>query len=203
MKKGYVVTEQKCENKTIVNSKLFELARSTQLLDDYIPNFETLVKTEVFLDTEYPRTPDDLDHTRIFMVYTSSKGNPIFSMIKDSARLNSTFNLDEQLAAYKDAIFDPETIPTNDPVEIINATISASLEYLSLVVLGIEQEAGDNLNIAKSFVPALVSVIYNDPLDVFMNVSEVVNQDTGESHPHLTRVWAVKSRPNEQTTDEV
>jgi len=196
------VTEQPTETKTIVDSKLFELASTTRLLEHLTPNFDTLLKTEVFLDNEYPRTTEDSDDTRIFMVYTSAKGNPIFTLMRDKTRLASTFDVDSQLAAYQEAVFDPETLPTADPVELINGTLIASLEYLSLVVLGIEEEGGDNLTIAKHLIPAITSIVFNDPLDVFMNVSEVVNQDTGESYPHLTAVWAVKSRPVTEVSDE-
>jgi hypothetical protein len=180
------------KNKTIKDSKIYTLARSTSLLEQLVPDFDGQMRTEAYLENELPRLPEEGDNTRIFIVFTSHKKNTSMIKIVDRNRLTSEFNIDYHLANYQNAIFPPETLPTQDPVLIINGVLQAAVEYLSTVMIGLEEQVGDNLTIAKILLPAITSVVYDDPLDVFIMLNE--NRDTGESVVHLTKMWAVKSR---------
>lgn len=176
-------------SKTLVDSKLYKLARTTQLAEHLEPDIDAKIKTEFFINNEQPRVDDDGQDTRIFIVFTSVKGNSTLVKMTDTKRLSNQFNIDKHLAQYQNTLFPPETLPTQDPVMVINGVISAAIEYLSMVLIGLEEVAGDNLNIANLIIPSIISIVYNDPLDVFVSL---VEQPNGEIR--LKNMWAVKIR---------
>lgn len=177
---------------SLKSSDLYTLARATPLLQELIPDINILAPTELIIEEEYPRAPEQADHTRIFIGYTNLNGNTFRTMFIDPWRLNSDFPIDDFLAMYQQAISDGVEFPVTDPKQVIEFTLRSCICYSAAVVVGLEEK--DRLAKAILSLRSIVSIIFDDPLDVFINIKDEQLPDTDHPTPMLTHMWKIKNR---------
>jgi hypothetical protein len=179
---------------TLRDSKLFTMAKAQQLLAYMIPDIRVMMGAEVEISENHPRTEKDGDATRILMNFRTLKGDDIVFVELDNERLDSTFTIDDFMNGYMSAIA-PEDV-SSDPVDNINVVLLSALNMSASVATGIDRKGQQILGVSKKVLKALVSIIYDDPLDVFISMQErapAEGQDT--SDVIIQAMWAVKKRP--------
>jgi hypothetical protein len=180
---------------TITESKLFKVARGEQLLSSMIPALPNQMAVETEIDAAYPRTEDDKDHTRIWVNFRNLKGNDMLVKVADTVRLESTFDIDKFLSGYSAAIM-PNAVSTDD-VENVNVLLLGVLNTALLDVLKIngDKDLNKRSTVANNVLTALISIIYNDPLDVFISLQEKASKTEGQGNDAVIQaMWQVKQR---------
>lgn len=180
-------------DKTLVTSKLYALARQQSLLAFLQPDFPTMMAVEQQLDSYEPRTETDKDATRILVNYTNAKGNAILYPITDHVRLERIFDLDDFMNGYLTSIGDEAQITGMDPVD---AGLVSVLNFCVRVVLQFESNVSSSMKtLSLTVLQSLVSIVYDDPLDVVISVNETpVVDNPDKTVPILAAMWTVKQR---------
>jgi hypothetical protein len=176
----------------MTETMLYRLARTTQLLSHLIPEITDLMNTENYLEADFPREPEDGEQTRIFIVYTNDKRHSQMVLIRDPLRLNARFDIDEFMGNYKDTVFEDEHLDQLDPIAVINGTLQAAIEYAAMGCLSFEDPRVEKTS--RGALSMMCAILYDDPLDVFMTLTDVMNPETGDLEPRLTSAWMVKKR---------
>lgn len=177
---------------TLVDSKLYGLARGAHLLGELIPELTTQISVEVSLEDDFPRTQEDGDATRILINYTNSRGRSQLYKFTDTARLTTTFDIDDFLMNYGQEAAPPP--PGVEPVEAMEYLLRTCLTYSVGSILSLMGEHNAPPQLAQQVVSAIVAIVYDDPYDVVIAIADGVHKETGEVIPTITAAWIVKTR---------
>ncbi len=201
------VEESNIFSSTLLESKIYLLARSIPLFQELIPDIKTQMASELEIDEMFPREPDDEDHTRILINYSNLKGNPVLFKLLDKDRLDRVFDIDGfmnglMLALQKD-ISNTNPEPFNEAT--IQPIILTTLNLAVTTVLGINTEGvtEKTANLSNVVLCSLMAVLFNDALDVIIAVNDLpLKEGANHSETVIVGMWIVKSRTPKETVVE-
>lgn len=184
------------DKKTIRDSNFFIRCQERTLLDHLIPPIQVLMGTEEFIDESFPRSAEDEEDTRIFIVYTNEKGSNLFLCVKDPLRLSRVLDIDTMLIGYNDHMIDAGFKFSGEEDVDLSLLIIWSFETFILTLIGIGENRFDEntKNAMAEFLSGVVSALYNDPLDFFINVKSDYHEKTDELNTRITSMYTVKTR---------
>lgn len=174
----------------LIDSKLYSLARTTDIFGHLKPAPEAELMTGLTINDDFPRKEGDTS-TRIFIFYVNLKKNASCAMISDTGRLDSTFKIDEFIQNYGNSISEDGQTPFEDPIDLAKYVIHAALQFAASVVLGFEDKK--IMKTAELVLSSVVSAVYDDPLDVAINVTDY-QSESGDIHVLLKNIWTIESR---------
>lgn len=178
------------------DTKLYQLCRSTRILEGLVPELPTQISVEMDLSERFPREDEDGESTRILINYTNMKGNSTLFKVVNHERMTSQVDIDDFLVKYAD--FMKDTNLPEDPLPQMTTLVMAALTFSVGTLLGLDDEDGAGIKQAKHmaqwFIGAATSIIYDDPLDVVIAVKEVPSSHGNGSFPTIVAIWCVKSR---------
>lgn len=201
------VEESNVFSSTLLESKLYLLARNIPLFQELIPDINTQMGSEIEIDEMFPREPDDEDHTRILINYSNLKGNPVLFKLLDKDRLDRVFDLDGfmnglMLALQKD-ISNTNPEPFNEAT--VQPIILTTLNLAVTTVLGINTEGVTErtANLSNVVLCSLMAVLFNDALDVIIAVNDLpLKEGANHTETVIVGMWIVKSRTPKETVVE-
>lgn len=201
------VEESNIFSSTLLESKIYLLARSIPLFQELIPDIKTQMASELEIDEMFPRESDDEDHTRILINYSNLKGNPVLFKLLDKDRLDRVFDIDGfmnglMLALQKD-ISNTNPEPFNEAT--IQPIILTTLNLAVTTVLGINTEGvtEKTANLSNVVLCSLMAVLFNDALDVIIAVNDLpLKEGANHSETVIVGMWIVKSRTPKETVVE-
>lgn len=176
-------------------SKLYLLARQTQLLESQIPDIGMQMSVETHIEEVFPREPDDANHTRIFINFENAKGKSMMFKSVDELRLDNPFNIDHFLAGYMQHMSDVE-FPDDEikKIEMLSLSI-LSLSTSTMLQIDEELDSERERNLATQVVHSLIAAIYNDPKDFIISLKALPQkEDQIEETILITGMWIVKQR---------
>lgn len=183
------------------NTKLAQIMHAIPFLEAMAPDFMVQLETEQTLDIEHPRTPEDGDATRIFINYTNKNGNQSLYKFLNPNRMRSEVNIDGFLEDFAKQHVSESYNQT--PESLIAFSTQTALSFSAVTALGLEEELNKSaVALAHMVLYALVSVLFDDPLDVVIFIRDLENKDTKEYSPVMTNIWRVKKRATEEAATE-
>lgn len=188
--------------KTLDQSRLYILARSTPLLSFLLADMPTQIAVEVDIDEQFPRVEDDGDDTRILINYRNNRGNSKLSKLLDSDRLERTFDIDHFLDGFLQAL-QPTNLP-EDPIQQAESILMAAMQMAITTVLGFNQEGQSEKtkSLSSQVLQSVVAIIFDDPLDVIVALNDPAADDNNEvGDPIVVGMWVVKTRPQVEPTE--
>ena len=189
------VSEIEVSLSQLEKSKLYALARSVKLLEFLEKDLPFCMEVETELDAVMQRTPEDADHTRIFLNYTNVRSKSVLFNLRDPLRLDRQFDVDNFLAGYAERIKD--ALEESDQVAASNFLLAQALTMAASTVLGLDPQlkSGKVREVAENVLTSIVSVLFNDPLDVIILIED--RQVPGQPNAVSTLIsgmWVVKNR---------
>lgn len=201
------VEESNIFSDTLLESKLYLLARNIPLLQELIPDLPTQMKSEIEIDEGFPREAEDEDHTRILINYSNLKGNPMLFKLLDKERLTRVFDLDGFMNGLMEAlqkdILNTNPEPFNE--DTVQPIILTTLNLAVTTVLGVntDEVTQQTLDLSNIVLCSLMAVLFNDPLDVIIALNDLpLKEGTNHTETVIVGMWIVKSRTPEEVVIE-
>lgn len=201
------VEESNIFSNTLLDSKLYLLARSIPLFQELIPDLPTQMKSELEIDEIFPRGPEDEDHTRILINYSNLKGNPMLFKLLDIERLLRVFDLDGFMSGLMEAlqkdILNTNPEPFNE--DTVQPIILTTLNLAVTTVLGVntDEVTQQTLDLSNIVLCSLMAVLFNDPLDVIIALNDLpLKEGANRTETVIVGMWIVKSRTPKEVVIE-
>lgn len=180
----------------LAESKFFELCRKELLFSHMVPEIDLQMAVETEMEASYPRSETDGEATRILISYRNSRGNSQMFCVTDTDRMetDSRFDIDDFISKYAEAL-DNGSMP-GDVVSKASSLVLSALSYsiTAALDLGSVVESPRVKAQAEWFIKSAISVIFNDPLDVLIAVSDVQASGDEGSSGRVNLMWALKRR---------
>lgn len=201
------IEESNIFSDTLLESKLYLLARNIPLFQELIPDLPTQMKSEIEIDEIFPREAEDEDHTRILINYSNLKGNPMLFKLLDRERLSRVFDLDGFMNGLMEAlqtdIFNTNPEPFNE--DTVQPIILTTLNLATTTVLGVntDEVTQQTLDLSNIVLCSLMAVLFNDPLDVIIALNDLpLKEGANRTETVIVGMWIVKTRTPKEVVIE-
>ena len=182
--------------KSIIESKLYTLARNIPLLEFMVPDLPTQMAVETEIEQTFPREEDDSDNTRILINYVNLKGNAVLYKFLDDERLDRLFDIDHFMDGFSQTIKMNKS--ENNDLNVINTSILSALNMAAVTTIGLNDgpDVSDKTKIlAKIVLQSLTAILYNDALDIIIALNEMpLKEGQTETESMIVGIWIVKQR---------
>lgn len=178
-------------------SKLYALSKERDLLNGFAPDIRLQMAVEMTLEDGLGREASDGDDMRIIINYTNSRGRSLPTKTLNHFRMESSIDVDDFLSKMAESLQEGNE-QIQDPIEQIGQAFKTALNLSVLQVINVEPtKTAKEKNLANTVLVSLLATIFDDPLDVFIQVQEVPTTDGTATTPMVVACWRVKARPEE------